>query len=112
MAAAYTFYKFKELFVIVLLIFLGLTIFSFVNSIQDKATQQAISSVPANEQTQKALNVAASISDPVSDTKTGIGNWLLSLLNKDPLLFLILALVITFLLFIGGVYLRDARGFL
>jgi len=111
MPAAYTFYKFKKMFEIVLAIFFMLIILSILTPELEKAKNQAANSIDSSGVSTKAIDTLNSVPDPEEEIKQSSGNFLYRLMNDNPKGFFILALIVTVILFGGGVYLKDARKF-
>lgn len=111
MPAAYTLYKFKKMFGLVLTIFFILIVLSIVNPLKKEATDQAIEGIDSTGMATKTVDTYNSIPDPKEEIKQASGNFLYRLMNNNPKGFFVLALIITGILFGGGVYLRDVRKF-
>lgn len=112
MGAAYTLYKFKELFILVFLIFIVLGVKSQINSVVDEAKKEAIDAVDSTGEVTGLFGVVDSIPDPEAQAKQGVGEWLWDKLENNPEELMLLALLVAGFLFAGGVYLGPVRGFL
>lgn len=111
MPAAYTQYKFKKMFVLVISIFFVLAILSVINPVKDKATKEAISELNKTGLSGSTLDVYNTVPDPEGAAKQVTGNVLYNLLENNPKGFFFLAFIVTLILFASGVYLRDVRKF-
>lgn len=111
MPAAYTLYKFKKMFGLVLLIFFILIILSIINPIKSRVTKEVVSEVDESGAGVTALAAYGVIDDPEAPIKQGAGNFLYRLMRDNPKGFFVLALIVTIILFGGGIYLRNVRGF-
>lgn len=112
MGAAYTFYKFKALIILVGAILLVLAIGSQLNPAIKETENSIINSIDPSGTASSVLELEEKVSDPKGEIKQVTGNYLFNLLDKNPNGFLILVVLITIFLFSRGVYLRTVRGFL
>ena len=114
MSAAYTLYKFKYVFLLVVIIAIFLAVFSQVPSEKDIAIAagKAVATSDKTGQIQNAVNVAEQIPDPKGDVENGVGQWFFNLISKNPTQFFVVCIVIAIILFILGVRLATLRGYL
>jgi len=111
MPAAYSLYKFKKMFGLVLTIFFILIVLSILNPAKEEVIEKTVSSIDTTGAATKSIEVYNSIPDPEGSVKQASGNLLYRLMNNNPQGFFVLTLIVTGLLFGAGVYLRDVRKF-
>jgi len=114
MTAAYTFYKFKHLIILVIVIAFLLAIFSQLPGKKDiaLATGKSIAEVDNNSEMKKLIGVAEQIPDPQGDVENSVGNWFYNLIVKNPTDFIFICVLIAIVLFALGVRLATLRGYL
>jgi len=115
MVPAYTLYKFKNLFFLVLAIMFVLAITSQVpgkKAILFFTGKSVASEVDETSQLKGLIGTVEKIPDPKAEAQTASGIFFFNLLNKDTEKFMIFALIITTALFAGGVPLAFVRKFL
>ena len=111
MAAAYTPYKFKKMFGLVLfLFFILITIYFTSEAEQEVITQTA--SIDESGQASTLVDTYNNIPNPEAKVKQSIGKKLFVLMDETPEAFLVIVLLVTVILFSCGVYLKDLRGFI
>lgn len=112
MGAAYTLYKFRKLFILVLIGLILLSVKSQINPLVGDAKKEAVSSIDATGMATQVLEIEENIPDPEGTIKQESGNFLFNLMEEHPDTFVLLAVLIALILFVGGVYLKDVRGVL
>jgi hypothetical protein len=115
MGAAYTLYKFKNVFGLVLTIAIFLILFSQIMPALSQAKEQVLeastASLPEDTSNQviNAYAIYDSIPDPEGTVKITIGEHFYNLIVENPGSFFIVILLISAVLFIIGVRLRSLR---
>ncbi len=116
MASAYTGYKFKKLFVIVISIMFLLALLSVLNPAKEEIKESIIDEASKVDNTgivNDSYNVYkdATKLDPKSKAEKESGNFFMKLLQENLFGFLFIALLITVILFLVGFKLKTGRGY-
>ena len=102
--------KFVAMFSAVLMLFFGMIIFSQINPELNKAKEDIAKEDPTGMAT-KTLETQNSIPNPKNSIKQGFGTFLLNLAESNPMGFMILALIVTFIFLVIGVSVAKVKGF-
>lgn len=114
MPAAYTGYKFKKLFGLVLAIMFLLAILSVINPLKSEAKDEIVEEVSEYDESgdiEKSYNILKSVPDPKGKVEQKSGNFFMNLLENNIASFIGLSLIITALLFVLGVRLKSVRSY-